>query len=57
LAVAARSAAGTLTAAESGKVHDRVLDYVQKHAPSGVRGGGATEHEKFIASFATRMFP
>ena len=39
------------------EINQRVEDYVRQSAPSGLRGGGATEHEKFIASFTERMFP
>jgi hypothetical protein len=53
------------TAGQSGPVSDqlcndinqRVVDYVRQSAPPGLRGGGATEHEKFIAGFTERMFP
>jgi hypothetical protein len=38
-------------------IHQRVVDYVREDAPSGLRGGGATEHEKFIEGFTERMFP
>ena len=38
-------------------IHQRVGEYVRQTAPSGLRGGGATEHEKFIAGFTERMFP
>ena len=37
-------------------IHKRVGEYVRETAPGGLRGGGPDEHEKFIASFAERMF-
>jgi hypothetical protein len=37
-------------------IHKRVGEYVRETAPGGLRGGGPDEHEKFIASFAERIF-
>ncbi len=56
LAVAAESDAGTLTDTQCAAIHKRVLEYARNNAPSGLRGGGASEHQKFIASFSDRMF-
>ena len=47
---------GSVTDQLSGDIHKRVGEYVRETAPSGLRGGGADEHEKFIASFSERMF-
>ena len=47
---------GTVTEILCSDIHNRVAEYVRDSAPDGLRGGGADEHEKFIASFAGRMF-
>lgn len=56
-AVAAESAAGTLTDAVCAEVHGRALKLVRDLAPAGVlRAAAASGHERFIADFARRMF-
>jgi hypothetical protein len=57
LAIAAAAQDGSLSDDLCGKIHDRVIEYVKATAPQGLRGGGPDKHEKFIASFAKRMFP
>ena len=48
---------GPVTDQLCNEIHNRVGEYVRDTAPGGLRGGGADEHEKFIASFAERIFP
>jgi hypothetical protein len=57
LAIATASQDGTLSDQLCSDIHQRVCDYVKETAPQGLRGGGPDEHEKFIAAFATRIFP
>lgn len=57
IAIAAASQGGTVSDADYANINKRVGEYVRETAPSGLRGGGSNEHEKFIASFAERMFP
>jgi hypothetical protein len=47
---------GTLSDDLCANIHQRVVEYVRATAPQGLRGGGAEKHEKFIASFAERVF-
>ena len=48
---------GAVTDQLCNEIHQRVGQYVRESAPGGLRGGGPDEHEKFIASFAERIFP
>jgi hypothetical protein len=57
LAIARANLDGSLSDQLCADVHNRVCDYVRETAPGGLRGGGPDQHEKFIASFAQRMFP
>lgn len=57
LAISADNSGGTLTPAQCAAVHQRVLQYIRQSAPAGLRGGGPSAHEKYIASFADRNFP
>ena len=56
-AVAVENDAGTLTAERAAAIHGLAYDYVREMAPAGLRGGGASAHDKFIAGFAEGMFP
>jgi hypothetical protein len=57
IAITAANQAGPLSDSVFKEIHDRVGEYVSENAPGGLRGGGTDKHEKFIASFAERMFP
>jgi hypothetical protein len=56
LAVDTAAQAGTLSDEVYTTIHERVIAYVKETAPQGLRGGGPDAHEKFIASFAKRIF-
>jgi hypothetical protein len=57
MAVGAEAEAGNLSDRICVEIHERVIEYVRESAPRGLRGGGPDPHEKFIASFARRVFP
>ena len=55
LAVKEADASGTLTPDLCQAIHERVFSYIRQVAPPGLRGGGGSQHERFIAGFADRI--